>query len=101
MIDPVCIKIAFNQLLQTRTSDVLSQMLGRLERPTLSTIVIGVFRKTETLVKPMTEKPTPEQIAELRKLSKEARQNDWSEVVQSREEAAMRIDDLKTKKSIE
>jgi hypothetical protein len=49
----------------------------------------------------MTEKPTPEQLAELKKLSKEARVDDWSEVVQSKEEAAMRIQDLKIKARIE
>jgi hypothetical protein len=47
------------------------------------------------------EKPTPEQLAELRRLSREARVSDWSEVVQSREEAAMRIEDLKVKARIE
>jgi hypothetical protein len=49
----------------------------------------------------VTEKPTTEQLAELRKLSREARVNDWSEVVQTREEAAMRIEDLKLKAKIE
>jgi hypothetical protein len=47
------------------------------------------------------EKPTPEQLDELKKLSKEARVNDWSQVVLSREEADMRIRDLKGKASIE
>lgn len=49
----------------------------------------------------MTEKPTPEQLAELKKLSKEARVSDWSEVVTSKEEADMRIRDLKFKARIE
>jgi hypothetical protein len=49
----------------------------------------------------MVEKPTPEQLAQLKKLSKEARVNDWSEVVQSKEEAETRIEDLKTKARIE
>jgi hypothetical protein len=49
----------------------------------------------------MTEKPTPEQLAELKKLSKEARVEDWSEVVQSKQEAETRIQDLKMKARIE
>ena len=49
----------------------------------------------------MTDKPTPEQLAELKKLSKEARVEDWSEVVQSKEEAETRIQDLKVKARIE
>jgi hypothetical protein len=50
---------------------------------------------------PMTEKPTQEQLAELKRLSKEARVEDWSEVVTSKEEAAQRIEDLKIKARIE
>jgi hypothetical protein len=50
---------------------------------------------------PMTEKPTQEQLAELKKLSKEARVEDWSEIVTSKEEAAKRIEDLKIKARIE
>ena len=49
----------------------------------------------------MTDKPTPEQLAELKKLSKEARVEDWSEVVQSKEEAETRIQDFKVKARIE
>jgi hypothetical protein len=49
----------------------------------------------------MAEKPTPEQLDELKRLSKEARVDDWSQVVQSREEADLRIRDLKVKASIE
>jgi hypothetical protein len=41
------------------------------------------------------EKPTPEQIAELKRLSKEARVKDWSEIVTTKEEAETRIRDLK------
>jgi hypothetical protein len=47
------------------------------------------------------EKPTQEQIDELRKLSKEARVTDWSEIVRSKEEAEIRIRDLKAKSRIE
>jgi hypothetical protein len=47
------------------------------------------------------EKPTQEQIEELRKLSKEARVTDWSEIVRSKEEAEIRIRDLKAKSRIE
>jgi hypothetical protein len=50
---------------------------------------------------PMTEKPTQEQLAELKRLSKEARVEDWSELVTSKEEAAKRIEDLKIKARIE
>jgi len=45
----------------------------------------------------MAEKPTPKQLDELKRLSKEARVDDWSQVVRSREEADMRIRDLKVK----
>jgi hypothetical protein len=41
------------------------------------------------------EKPTQEQLEELRRLSKEARVDDWSEIVKSKEEAETRIRDLK------
>jgi len=41
------------------------------------------------------ERPTPEQIAELKRLSKEARVDDWSEIVTSKEEAEARIRSLK------
>ena len=44
---------------------------------------------------------SPEQLAELKKLSKEARVPDWSELVRSSEEAEMRIRDLKLKARIE
>ena len=49
----------------------------------------------------MAEKPTPEQLTELKQLSKEARVPDWSELVTSRQEAEMRIRDLKVKARIE
>ena len=47
------------------------------------------------------EKPTPEQLAELKKLSKEARVPDESEIVTSKEAAEIRIRDLKDKARIE
>ncbi|GGI29668.1 hypothetical protein [Bradyrhizobium guangdongense] len=47
------------------------------------------------------EKPTQEQLAELRKLSREARVPDESEIVTSREEAERRIRDLKDKRWME
>jgi hypothetical protein len=47
------------------------------------------------------EKPTQEQLDELKRLSKEARVEDWSELVQSRDEAEKRIRDLKEKARIE
>ncbi|CUT15810.1 hypothetical protein BF49_6890 [Bradyrhizobium sp.] len=47
------------------------------------------------------EKPTQEQLDELKRLSKEARVEDWSELVQSRDEAENRIRDLKEKARIE
>lgn len=47
------------------------------------------------------EKPTAEQLAELKQLSKEARVSDWSELVQTKEEAERRIKDLKIKARIE
>ncbi|MCK1419233.1 hypothetical protein IVA87_28270 [Bradyrhizobium sp. 147] len=47
------------------------------------------------------DKPTQEQLKELKRLSKEARVDDWSEVVQSKDEAEMRIRDLKEKARIE
>lgn len=47
------------------------------------------------------DKPTQEQLDELKKLSKEARVEDWSEIVQSKDEAEMRIRDLKEKARIE
>ena len=49
----------------------------------------------------MTEKPTREQLAELKRLSKEACVPDESEFVTSREEADVRIRDLKEKARIE
>jgi hypothetical protein len=49
----------------------------------------------------MSEKPTPEQLAKLKKLSKEARVPDESEIVTSKEEAEVRIRDLKEKARIE
>ena len=50
---------------------------------------------------PMTEKPTPQQVEELKRLSKEARVPDESELVTSREEAEIRIRDLKEKARME
>jgi hypothetical protein len=47
------------------------------------------------------EKPTQEQLDELKRLSREARVNDWSEIVQSKEEAEIRIRDLKEKSRME
>ena len=47
------------------------------------------------------EKPTQQQLDELKKLSKEARTSDWSEVVQSKEEAETRTHDLKEKARME
>ena len=47
------------------------------------------------------DKPTQEQLEELKRLSREARVEDWSEIVQSREEADTRIRDLKQKARME
>ena len=47
------------------------------------------------------EKPTQEQIDELKRLSRETRVEDWSEIVQSRQEAEIRIKDLKQKARME
>ena len=47
------------------------------------------------------DKPTQEQLNELKRLSKEARVEDWSEIVQSKDEAETRIRDLKEKARIE
>jgi hypothetical protein len=47
------------------------------------------------------EKPTQEQLAELKRLSKEARVPDQSEIVTSKEEAETRIRDLKEKAHME
>ncbi|MCA6113715.1 hypothetical protein J6524_02045 [Bradyrhizobium sp. WSM 1738] len=49
----------------------------------------------------MTEKPTQEQLDELKRLSREARVPDESEIVTSKEEAEIRIRDLKEKARIE
>jgi hypothetical protein len=49
----------------------------------------------------MKEQPTREQLAELKKLSAEARVPDQSEIVTSKEEADIRIRDLKLKARIE
>jgi len=49
----------------------------------------------------MTEKPSAEQLAELKKLSKEARVPDESEIVTSKEQADIRIRDLKEKARME
>ena len=49
----------------------------------------------------MKEKPTKEQLAELKRLSAEARVPDESEIVTSREEADIRIQDLKYKARVE
>jgi hypothetical protein len=47
------------------------------------------------------EKPTQQQLEELKRLSKEARVDDWSQIVQSKEEAETRIRDLKEKARME
>ncbi|MDF0495363.1 hypothetical protein GPL17_26020 [Bradyrhizobium yuanmingense] len=47
------------------------------------------------------EKPTQEQLSELKRLSREARVEDWSEIVRSKDEAEMRIRDLKEKARME
>ena len=47
------------------------------------------------------EKPTPEQLAELKRLSATARVPDESEIVTSKEEAEIRIRDLKEKARME
>jgi len=47
------------------------------------------------------EKPTPEQLAELKRLSAIARVPDESEIVTSKEEAAIRIRDLQEKARME
>ena len=47
------------------------------------------------------ERPTQEQLDELKRLSKEARVPDQSEIVTSREEAEIRIRDLKEKARME
>lgn len=49
----------------------------------------------------MKEKPTREQLAELKRLSAEARVPDESEIVASREGADIRIQDLKYKARVE
>jgi len=49
----------------------------------------------------MNEKPTQEQLDELKRLSKEARVPDESEIVTTREEAEVRIRDLKEKARME
>jgi hypothetical protein len=49
----------------------------------------------------MPEMPTQQQIDELKRLSKEARVPDQSEIVTSKEEAELRIKDLKEKSKIE
>ncbi|MEY9361000.1 hypothetical protein ABH994_003721 [Bradyrhizobium yuanmingense] len=47
------------------------------------------------------DKPTQEQLSELKRLSREARVEDWSDIVRSKEEAEMRIRDLKEKARME
>lgn len=49
----------------------------------------------------MTEKPTEQQLDELKRLSKEARVPDKSEIVTSKEDAERRIKDLKDKARME
>jgi hypothetical protein len=49
----------------------------------------------------MNDKPTPEQLDQLKRLSKEARVPDESEIVTTREEAEVRIRDLKEKARME
>jgi len=47
------------------------------------------------------EKPTQEQLQELKRLSKEARVPDQSEIVTTKQEADIRIRDLKEKSRME
>jgi hypothetical protein len=49
----------------------------------------------------MNDKPTQEQLDQLKRLSKEARVPDESEIVTTREEAELRIRDLKEKARME
>ena len=49
----------------------------------------------------MNDKPTQQQLDELKRLSKEARVPDASEIVTTREEAELRIRDLKEKARME
>jgi len=49
----------------------------------------------------MKEKPTQEQLQQLKRLSKEARVPDESEIVTTKEEADIRIRDLKEKARME
>jgi hypothetical protein len=49
----------------------------------------------------MNDKPTQEQLDQLKRLSKEARVPDESEIVTTREEAEVRIRDLKEKARME
>jgi hypothetical protein len=49
----------------------------------------------------MNDKPTQEQLDQLKRLSKEARMPDESEIVTTREEAEVRIRDLKEKARME
>ena len=49
----------------------------------------------------MNDKPTREQLDQLKRLSREARVPDESEIVTSREEAEVRIRDLKEKARME
>ncbi|WP_369726096.1 hypothetical protein AB8Z38_16270 [Bradyrhizobium sp. LLZ17] len=49
----------------------------------------------------MSEKPTPEQLEQLKRLSREARVPDESEIVTSKQEAEQRIRDLKAKRWME
>ena len=49
----------------------------------------------------MNDKPTQEQLDQLKRLSKEARVPDESEIVTTREEAEIRIRDLKEKARME
>jgi hypothetical protein len=49
----------------------------------------------------MKDEPTREQLDELKQLSKEARVPDVSKIVTTKEEAAIRIRDLKEKSRIE
>ena len=50
---------------------------------------------------PGTRESLQEQLDELKRLSREARVEDWSELVQSKEEAETRINDLKQKARME
>ena len=61
-------------------------------------VVEAIEETREAVEDTKMEKPTPEQLAELKRL---ARTEDWSEMVKSKEEADTRIRDLQEKAKIE